>query len=216
MLYCFECNNVFHNLSGLKAGDYCPLKGCDNIIEDIDENYLPIIQILNEKGYITTYCCSGHFCTWYSTAYISFGHIVKKELLSDLPSDFIIEENQDEDGKFIVIRAKYNIDDQRERHKRILELTLSLLNWAINLPELERFICLFVEVDKIKAQKLKKRLKSDFGFDVTVLDGSNGKKTISVMTIHPKSNYEKMRKEMIRLAEENNCKHLIKKREINI
>lgn len=34
--------------------------GCDGDIVEIDDEMVSIVRILNHKGYITSYCCSGH------------------------------------------------------------------------------------------------------------------------------------------------------------
>ena len=39
---------------------YCPKKSCDGDVVEIDDDLVPVIVELNEKGYITEYCCSGH------------------------------------------------------------------------------------------------------------------------------------------------------------
>lgn len=39
----------------------CPKADCYGNLVEIDELMIPTIQILNQKGYITEFCCSGHY-----------------------------------------------------------------------------------------------------------------------------------------------------------
>ena len=78
--------NVCHDLYSVKdirfepkdiweVGE-CPKYGCYGTLVEIDEMIAPMIRELNNKGYITDFCCSGHpgstSCSSYS--YISFKH----------------------------------------------------------------------------------------------------------------------------------------------
>lgn len=69
MFYCAHCNSIYdpiafaemingsRNLNGMIL---CPVKGCENQIVDIDENFIPLIHMLYKFGIKTTNCCSGH------------------------------------------------------------------------------------------------------------------------------------------------------------
>lgn len=69
MFYCAHCDSVFdpiafaemtngsRNFNGIIL---CPVKGCENGIVDIDENFIPLIHMLYKFGIKTTNCCSGH------------------------------------------------------------------------------------------------------------------------------------------------------------
>lgn len=62
MIYwCKECDSVF-NLSEDYVRDHedCPKAGCWGELIQVDELMLPMVRILNRKGYETQYCCSGH------------------------------------------------------------------------------------------------------------------------------------------------------------
>lgn len=52
---CMSCLQVYKD--NLK---HCPKADCYGKVEEIDELMLPIIKTLNEKGYKTDFCCSGH------------------------------------------------------------------------------------------------------------------------------------------------------------
>lgn len=61
--------------------DYCPKKSCYACpVVEIDELMYPIIKILNDKGYATDNCCSGHVYHNSHSAYISFGDFIQEEL----------------------------------------------------------------------------------------------------------------------------------------
>ena len=78
-LYCFDCDSIYDSesltptdIEGVKYY-FCPNKYCDSdrMLVELDEQMIPIIKMLNKKGYETQYCCSGH--EWHDFgAYISF------------------------------------------------------------------------------------------------------------------------------------------------
>jgi hypothetical protein len=63
MHFCFECKNGYDE-SFLKKNDdgeyICPRPGCADTLVKIDENMIPLIREVINKGYTTKYCCSGH------------------------------------------------------------------------------------------------------------------------------------------------------------
>lgn len=84
MLYCTKCKKFFTKCNDIelkkeetyenpyKIGE-CLIYGCGGDIVNIDEDMVPIIYIMNDKGYSTKFCCSGHPdgpCGGYFTAYI--------------------------------------------------------------------------------------------------------------------------------------------------
>ena len=73
---CNTCGTVF-NGDSLTANngtytDACPISTCCGSIFECDEEMLVPISILNEKGYITEYCCSGHIYDTSCGGYIKF------------------------------------------------------------------------------------------------------------------------------------------------
>ena len=52
---CMGCYEVYDRELG-----YCPKVNCHRDVVEIDELMLLAIKILNQKGYITEYCCAGH------------------------------------------------------------------------------------------------------------------------------------------------------------
>ena len=132
MYLCLNCFEVYSNEYRYDRRDYnfCPKLGCDGEIVEIDELMIPVIKTLNEKGYCTEYCCSGHYGEGYTNTYIKFSEWV--ELPEELPDGFVYEERGN------VIRKNY-VDNlhPNEKYIEILNATKDLIEWADNLPDEE-------------------------------------------------------------------------------
>lgn len=123
--YCNDCGEIYDS-SLLRTDLYsaydmpCPKAGCNGSMYEVDELMLPIIKILNEKGYTTKFCCSGHYYHSPSSGYLWFEEWVE---LPNLPEGFSIDKNHyestDKDFSIICDEAK------------------SLFEWAVNLPEVD-------------------------------------------------------------------------------
>ena len=61
---CLECGEIYDSdwLFKRIRSEYiqCPKTNCVGTLFEVDELLLPTIKILNEKGYSTKFCCSGH------------------------------------------------------------------------------------------------------------------------------------------------------------
>ena len=129
MYLCLNCFEVYSNEYRYDRRDYnfCPKLGCDGEVVEIDELMIPVIKTLNEKGYCTEYCCSGHYGDGYTNTYIKFSEWV--ELPEELPDGFVYEERGN------VIRKNY-VDNlhPNEKYIEILNTTKDLIEWADNLP----------------------------------------------------------------------------------
>lgn len=113
-------NSKNYSLSSIKIND--------SYIE-IDELIAPAVQLLNKKGYITSYSCSGHFgnnCLRH--VYISFRPGI--ELLS-IPDGFEYEKKYNQ--VFLFMMGKY--DDPFSFIKDQLSYMEGLYDWALLLPE---------------------------------------------------------------------------------
>ena len=119
---------------------------------EIDELMAPIIQVLNQKGYTTKYCCSGHpmdeCLAWIKTEQgseyqemmiLMASSIVFEEgiTLPVLPSGFEVVDNP---ASILEIRKSYYIDNAfdnqfYERARSILETMKQLHEWALDLPD---------------------------------------------------------------------------------
>ena len=132
MYLCLNCFEVYSNEYRYDRRDYnfCPKLGCDGEVVEIDELMIPVIKTLNEKGYCTEYCCSGHYGDGYTNTYIKFSEWV--ELPKELPDGFVYEERGN------VIRKNY-VDNLHPNQKyiEILNTTKDLIEWADNLPDEE-------------------------------------------------------------------------------
>ena len=132
MYLCLNCFEVHSNKYRYDRRDYnfCPKLGCDGEVVEIDELMIPVIKTLNEKGYCTEYCCSGHYGDGYTNTYIKFSEWV--ELPEELPDGFVYEERGN------VIRKNY-VDNLHPNQKyiEILNTTKDLIEWADNLPDEE-------------------------------------------------------------------------------
>ena len=134
---CLDCGEVY-NSSSLHINELfsevsCPKTNCDGTLIEIDELMIPIIQILNQKGYITKYCCSGHYDYIHPNSYIMFEDWVE---LPYIPDGFIKEEK--EEGENIIIRSTLPLRTPTlEDFKSICDNAKTLLDWAISLPDYE-------------------------------------------------------------------------------
>jgi hypothetical protein len=113
-------------------------KKCEGELVEIDENFLAPIAILNQKGYYTDYCCSGHCFDkdLPHDAYISFSKGIK---IPNLPRNYqtdkerypFIKYNDDK----VCIRSKFISNNLYDAQKEILQSSLDVLEWAFQLPD---------------------------------------------------------------------------------
>ena len=136
MLTCTTCWELYKGNNGnLKNGDECPKEECEGHIATIDEMFLHSIVLLNEKGYRTRFCCSGHSLAGESDrAYIMFEETVKQKDLAPLPGGFTFETSAVE---HVVIQKALSANDRFELHREAVETSIDVLEWARTLPALE-------------------------------------------------------------------------------
>ena len=77
---CLDCGGVFekdylNNQGVFQFERPCPVAGCDGQLIELDEEMIEPIWILNNKGYLTKYCCSGHMHQQPEIKYI-YGYIM--------------------------------------------------------------------------------------------------------------------------------------------
>ena len=137
---CLSCFNEYDGslLKLENSEDYyyrCPNKKCGdmNLIE-VDDLILPIIKLLNIKGYKTIYCCSAH-------AYENENHCVNTYIAFDdefvpeiIPKGFKLE-NEEEPNISTCIRKCYKEGlSEYELHKQICKTMIDLMKWIEKLP----------------------------------------------------------------------------------
>lgn len=135
-----------------------------NIVPDgyveIDELIAPTIQVLNQKGYNTRFCCSGHplddtlvIDSSTEKGYFKGGFLLESYIafeegvsLPFLPPDFVASQNTYASRTRLVIKKVYEInnafDNQFfEKSRKIFETMKQLYQWALDLPEFETMNC---------------------------------------------------------------------------
>lgn len=132
---CLSCFKVYAPTRKTPCGN------CGSNLVKIDELYIVIIKILNQKGYKTTYCCSGHTYEKLPQSYILFREGIK---LPFLPEGYVIDYEAHtifESSKEITeIRRDFYLcsyENEVELQKDILKSTLAVLEWAKSLPILK-------------------------------------------------------------------------------
>ena len=100
-----------------------------------------IIKILNQKGYRTTYCCSGHIYEKLPQSYILFGEGIK---LPSLPEGYVIDYEAhttlDSIKDITEIRRDFYLSaykNEVELQNDIIKSALAVLEWAESLPILK-------------------------------------------------------------------------------
>lgn len=126
-LLCLKCGEIYDkSLKPLNDGEYnfCPKSSCIGEIVEVDEMILPVIRILNLKGYKTKFCCGGHPEKKNPNAYILFDFDYRPKT---------IPEGFEEDGHY-AIRSNFKESGYYINTKKIFEHMYNLMEWAISLP----------------------------------------------------------------------------------
>lgn len=136
---CLSCFNEYDkemlNLNSYEGYNYkCPNVRCGDMnLVEIDDLILPIIKLLNIKGYITSFCCSSHSYesdSHCANTYIAFEDDYFPKII---PKGFKVEVNTP-----MCIRKYYKegLNDY-QLHKEICKTMIELMKWAEKLPEWE-------------------------------------------------------------------------------
>lgn len=79
LYYCLNCGSIYDDRPKMKFSDpdygdsyECPNLVCKDVMIEVDEQILPVIKILNNKGYSTVGSCSGHCYDNDTIPYIEF------------------------------------------------------------------------------------------------------------------------------------------------
>jgi hypothetical protein len=108
---------------------FCPRVDCHGDVVELDELIAPTIILLNQKGYLTKFCCSGHWYEYSSNAYIYFYEDCIPEAI---PASFKIDEHSKD-----VIRARYEANENESKYDFVIRINKELYEWASSLPECE-------------------------------------------------------------------------------
>jgi hypothetical protein len=95
---------------------------------ELDELIAPAIVLLNQKGYHTKYCCSGHWYQAFPEAYIYF---YDDCVPNTIPQSFRWCERENEKN---TIRTRYQINDIESDYDFVIRVNKELFIWAENLP----------------------------------------------------------------------------------
>lgn len=124
---CLNCYEILEKAKHLryipyknKVGGYYICPKCQGEIVEIDDFILPTIILLNQKGYKTLHCCSGHSNENVSNCYIKFDESIQ---LPSIPKGFRKSNN--------TIRKMF----ENPELSQIVETAVDLLKWANNLPK---------------------------------------------------------------------------------
>ena len=137
---CMKCYEVYHTPLGC-----CPKVACNcGEVVDIDELMMPIIVQLNQKGYCTDYCCSGHSYLDYSSPYVLFSSFMNEifeerefeELCKTLPYPWCLELPTNDCCKRFGFRCHIEGKTLLERYEKIITANLDLLKFVEELPDL--------------------------------------------------------------------------------
>jgi hypothetical protein len=131
MHVCLSCYEVYDQ-SFLKSvfiegyGEFiCPKVSCDSGVVELDELIAPTIIELNKKGYITQYCCGGH---WYNSLFSAYIMFYDDCMPETIPDGFIKESEN-------VIR--YRVEGEFDKFEESLKVGKLLYDWSKGLPECE-------------------------------------------------------------------------------
>lgn len=139
---CMGCYEVYDRPLG-----YCPKPSCYCDVVEIDELILPTIKILNEKGFCTTNCCSGHVYDNGCNIYVAFNSFLMdifnkdeiNEMFKDLPTGWSLSFNDNDGGFTVQHMMDYTLRERNDiaLYEEIVTANLSLLKFVQTLPWLE-------------------------------------------------------------------------------
>lgn len=119
------------------TGVYDRCDNCDKQIRmiQIDPEIIEAVSLLNQKGYYTKFCCSGHAKEDVYSEHDEPGYIYfyNKDLLSEIghliPLTWDIDMGEYEDGRFIIRTEYFNHD----------EAMIDILDFAKSIPDRKLF-----------------------------------------------------------------------------
>lgn len=134
MHVCMECYEFYDEkfLMNFSGEILCPKTNCEGDVIELDELIAPTILLLNQKGYMTKYCCSGHWYDYILSPYIFF---YDDYIPDTIPTSFKWDDHKE--GVKHTIRARYDEDGSESRYDFVIRVNRELYEWAEGLPEME-------------------------------------------------------------------------------
>ena len=135
VLVCLGCGELYQegtiNFGNENRDEFdnimCPRYNCRSSVIELDEWIAETIIILNNKGYHTAYCCSGHLYDEVCETYIKF------ESEECIPT-YIPEGFELESGNTIRLKVDcFHELDNVTRYEKLVEANLNLIKWANEL-----------------------------------------------------------------------------------
>lgn len=138
---CMDCGCVYNSANlniDIKEGRnnpygdmVCPRTDCGGELIEVDELLIPAVWMLNQKGYMTESCCSGHYTSRDCRTYIKFENGI------DIPSvpDGFTKDNR---GGHVVIESFISSGkpDLKDFY-RICDNAKALAHWAESLHDID-------------------------------------------------------------------------------
>lgn len=134
---CLDCYEIYN-----MHLPYCPKPLCNGHVIEVDELMLVSIRLLNEKGYYTQFCCSGHVYS-YNSPYILFDSLLSEvledmqmdpeKIFNNLPEPWKLED-KDSFGR---VYLRCNIEESKnivKLQKDICNANMKILNYIKKLP----------------------------------------------------------------------------------
>lgn len=124
------CCGTLYDSFFVRSGSPCPRKdcACDEVFE-VDDLMVYPIKELNEKGWATKYCCSGHVYDDFMYAYIMF---YPESVPDSLPTGWHRDGNCIRYGN-MELNNKWARMNEKERLEVVSEAMSSLYSWADSL-----------------------------------------------------------------------------------
>lgn len=135
-LYCPNCNRFYamEYLADGRRKAWCPDITCKHELVEMDENMIAPIKVLNEKGYRTSFCCSGHVDRDYFGGYIAFHPSVVPYLPDSTPAGWEWDEKPTTVSGVWGLRYKFDKDDSIEKRALKMHFRLhALVEWCMKL-----------------------------------------------------------------------------------
>lgn len=148
---CLDCQRSFEDYRVERAGGQCPDCNKPDKLVEVDDMIAHTIIKLNNKGYWTQFCCSGHVSDVdydpFARTYIMFDdsvfrHIDSKQFFRDLPVTMYVQDPwvhpiHGADPRPIIRPKQYICRNVEDKIAHVARINIDLHRWAKNLPTLE-------------------------------------------------------------------------------